>query len=295
MASTKTPMKFFLQLSRQGNIKGQHNFVRCYNYTSRLQKKPNNSKNLSLSLPPPELKIDLKKGHTILEHKAKRAAELNAELNALLEDQSKRRAEEMNRPFGSGFIDFVRKSQSQLINIFAAFTCVVLASQLVNFRKSARKLLEEANDRDEKINELKGILRTLSSNDFALKVENEYNREQDKHNLNTISRPLLSLKEKFRNKVQRNDTDKLLHHTVQNQIRNIIGSAALTDSEAEERKMLRLQENFEVREQQETTTGKRNVFDKDSSLGGLEQLMGEVEKVDVDSPNIVVKNRKGFI
>merc|ERR1740139_753768 len=80
----------------------------------------------------------------------------------------------MNRGFGSGFIDFMRASKSEMINIFAAFACVVLAWQVAGFRKGAQRLIDEAGEKDALMEELKDILKVLSSEDFCRKASMEY-------------------------------------------------------------------------------------------------------------------------
>ena len=57
----------------------------------------------------------------------------------------------MNRGFGAGFIDFLRTSKSEVINIVAAFACVVLAWQIVGFRKGAQRLLDECAEKNSEV------------------------------------------------------------------------------------------------------------------------------------------------
>ena len=140
-----------------------------------------------------------------------------------------------------------------------------------------------------KIQELQHILRDLSSDGFCLRVETEYNQKLNEYNnsIRSASGLLRGLKGKSSVK---NDENELLHNIIKKNIHNVIGNAALSVAEVEERKLLKLQQGIEIKREE----SKAGAVD-DMSLEGLEQLGIEVQKEDMSSANTVIKSRKGFI
>ncbi len=246
--------------------------------------------------PPPEIKIDPTQGNTILHQKAARAAELHAELNTLLDKQAKRRAEEMNRPFGAGFIDFVKKSKSEIINIFAAFTCVLLAWQISNIRKGARKLLDEAGEKELRMEKLKQILRVISNDSFTERVVNAYEAQLEKSKVLELEKKGkgwlgLGIRNKMDERIsqEKENENLLLKDIIQTELSKTIGDLALTDYEIEEKKLESLQKAMGIgKTDANETSGAR-----EESLGGLENILAEVQ---TDSnANAKSVKRKGFI
>jgi len=243
----------------------------------------------------PELKIDPKEGNSILHQKAARAAELHAELNALLDAQAKRRADEMNRPFGAGFLDFMKKNKSEMINIFAAFTCVLLAWQISNIRKGARKLLDDAAEKEIKMEELKKILRVLSEEEFAANVAKSHvdKLKSSRNDLNEKKKSWFFSRYAENQKDDSElstDVNIVLKTVIQNELRKTIGDAALSSYEKEQNKLLSLQHEMGLIENSKDP-GKS---DSESSLEDLEKILGVVEMDKGNSDQTVVK-RKGFI
>ncbi len=76
--------------------------------------------------------------------------------------QKARQTEEMQRPFGSNFVSFVKASKSQIINIIFAFVCVILAYQIHGMRAGIRKLQAAQTEKDADIDRLRNILANLS-------------------------------------------------------------------------------------------------------------------------------------
>jgi hypothetical protein len=255
---------------------------------------------------PPEINFDHRQGNTILHQKAARAAELHAELNTLLETQAQRRADEANRHFGAGFLDFVKSSKSELINIFAAFTCVLLAWQIAAIRKGARKLIDSAEEKNEKMEEYKLVLRILSSNAFLERVS-EMHRDELKERARNQGGRTASIGGWF-GQSKRNDGEEsstststqgdersndILAEILKRELVKVIGDKALTSAEIEEKKLLQLQKEMGLVQQAQKeidSLPKRT----DDSLGGLEQIFIEMQNED-DSGRKVVKRSKGFI
>jgi hypothetical protein len=76
--------------------------------------------------------------------------------------QKARQLEELQRPFGSNFVSFVKASKPQIVNIFFAFVCVILAYQIHGMRAGIRKLQAAQEEKDADIDRLRNILANLS-------------------------------------------------------------------------------------------------------------------------------------
>jgi len=288
-------------------------------YTARNLSTKGGGGGKSANNTPPKMNFDHRKGTTILHEKAARAAELNAELNALLETQAKRRADEANRPFGSSFLDFVKTSKSQLINIFASFTCVMLAWQIVQIRKGARKLLDSAEEKNELMREYKDVLRVLSSDEFQGRVCRLHEREMKRRKRKISGEDGDETKASWfgRRSASTIDSETLskevLSDILKSELSKVIGDSALTDSELEDKKLAELQREMGIVKKAKEERAKRMVSfadsgntsgsdsssnanisgsKKDQSFGGLEQVLIEVQK---DGDATVVKRSKGFI
>mmetsp|Transcript_17165 Transcript_17165/g.21704 ORF Transcript_17165/g.21704 Transcript_17165/m.21704 type:complete len:316 (+) Transcript_17165:53-1000(+) len=253
-----------------------------------------------LNRPAPDININPAEGNTVLHQKAAKAAELHAELNALLDKQAKRRTEELNRPFGAGFLEFIKKSKSEIINITAAFACVLLAWQVSNIRKGAKKLLEEAEQKELRMEKLKKILRALSNEEFSDRVVRAYEeRLLSNSKVNEVEKSLKNwfltkrIKEETKDQQCKSGNDLLLKDVLQSELQKTIGDVALTAYELEERRLKVLQKEMGI-EGMKSSESKSN-DSPDLSLGGLEQILEEAQQgSDPDSGKKVVK-RKGFI
>lgn len=76
--------------------------------------------------------------------------------------QKARQSEELQRPFGSNLVAFVRRSKPEIVNIFFAFVCVLLAYQIHGMRARIRKLLAEREEGDAEVDRLRGILASMT-------------------------------------------------------------------------------------------------------------------------------------
>ncbi len=277
------------------------------NASSSKNKGPSNTKNKVKDLKKaPEINFDHRQGNSILHQKAARAAELHAELNTLLESQAQRRADEANRHFGAGFLDFVKSSKSELINIFAAFTCVLLAWQIAAIRKGARRLLDDAEEKNEKMEEFKQVLRVLSSDEFLERIAGIYREElKEKAKNNGAGGTNGSVRGWF-GKGKRNNvmseveggtgSNDILTDILKRELIKVIGDKVLTSAEIEEKRLRQLQREMGLitgKEQKERIEKSKTA---DDSLGGLEQVFMEVQKEDVSGGGgTIVKRSKGFI
>ncbi len=287
-----------------GGKSNNTNDIQTRRYKSTGSKKGGSDKDSQvLNRQAPEINISPPEGNTMLHQKAARAAELHAELNTLLDAQAKRRAEELNRPFGAGFIDFVRKSKSELINIFAAFACVLLAWQVSNIRNGARTLLEEAEQKELRIEKLKKILRALSNEEFSDRVVRAYEeRLLTNSKVDEVERSLKDwfLRKRIReeineqqNKSENDSGNLLLKNILQDELQKTIGDVALTAYELEEKRLKVLQKEMGIIDMKKDEN--KTFSNSDPSLGGLEQVLAEVQQEDGSDSSKKLVKRKGFI
>eukprot|EP00578_Thalassiosira_sp_NH16_P015442 CAMPEP_0181126128 /NCGR_PEP_ID=MMETSP1071-20121207/27443_1 /TAXON_ID=35127 /ORGANISM="Thalassiosira sp., Strain NH16" /LENGTH=357 /DNA_ID=CAMNT_0023211667 /DNA_START=17 /DNA_END=1090 /DNA_ORIENTATION=+ len=87
---------------------------------------------------------------------------LHAELREMIEAQKAVQAEELQRPLGSNVLSFLRASKPEIVNIFFAFVCVLLAYQIHGMRAGIKRLLVEGEGKDCEIGRLRNILANLS-------------------------------------------------------------------------------------------------------------------------------------
>ena len=255
---------------------------------------------------PPKIELDIRKS-SVLHEKAARAAELHAELNVLLDKQSQRRSEELNRPFGAGFIQFMKNSKSEMINIFAAFMCVVLAYQIAVIRRGAKLLVEQAEEREKVVDDLKQVLRTMSSSNFSDRVAEKCINAVNTSNsevINTPTQQKKSLLSWFSSSQTESSMESSLHDrgsvigkVLKSEIQKIVGDIALTDSEIADKRMKELKAEMNHREKM---LNENNSVKPDNSLLGADELISEIQSgiqsgIQSDSEQVVVKRKKGFI
>lgn len=241
--------------------------------------------------------MNMAEGNTILQQKAQKAAQLHAELNVLLEKQAQRRADEINQPFGSSFIQFIKKSKSEIINISAAFTCVILAWQIATMRASARKLLNLSEEREAKVEELKGLLRIVTSNDFQSDVSKRYMEKKNKVRTTKSRFPWMNKD----NTDALQDDEELLSSTLEICLEEVIKDAALSDVEIEEKKLKDFQKEMGVFELRKGLGLASSGKDDNDVVALMNQIPLKEENVEenstisaMDNRN-VVKRSKGFI
>jgi len=252
----------------------------------------------SSSTKPPELSIASSEGNTILQQKAQKAAQLHAELNVLLEQQAQRRADEVNQPFGASFIRFIKRSKSELINIFAAFTCVLLAWQIATMRAGARKLLNQSEEREVKVEDLKELLRIINSKDFQSNVVERYVQEKKNRHDNTNRFSWMRANQTTDGK--ETSEEELLTKTLGESLEGLIKDAALTDLEIEEKKLRMFQLEMGIFDQQKGVKSSQNEIHDDDKSTLMNQIpmkeLMEENSVEVSDDNrTVVKRSKGFI
>lgn len=249
---------------------------------------------------PPTIKLDPSKNE--LHEKAARAAQLHDELNALLEDQAKRRADELTRPFGSGFVDFVKRSKGEMINIFAAFCCVLLAYQIASMRRGARKLLERAEEREGTIAELRAVMASLVGeafvSDLADKCADAVANSDATNALpssSSSSRGWFSRTSSSGN-ISSSDEElerirRIIRPVVERELGLFMGDRYLSDKEKEEKHLQELKSMMGVPGDGKRPTAEMNAAimkakpaqskiskKEEATLGGMEELVVEIQK-----------------
>ena len=246
---------------------------------------------------PPPIKLDPTKSQ--LHEKAAKAAQLHAELNALMDQQAKRRAEELARPFGSGFIDFIKRSKSEMINIVAAFCCVLLAYQIASMRRGARKLLDKAEEREGIVSSLRAVLGVMVGDAFidnlAAKCADAVAKESAAGNAPSSGGWLK------RGGAMTTDEERIkaiIIPIIERELTAYVGDEYLSDREKEEKNMQELQRmigvptkvsaEISVKEDASTTKSGNEADGKKAQgqLGGIEELIVEIQKGDADQDNV---------
>ncbi|KAL3782685.1 hypothetical protein HJC23_002585 [Cyclotella cryptica] len=90
-----------------------------------------------------------------------KAQQLHAELNEMIAAQKAAQKAASEKPYSSTVKEFLRSSKAQLFNIFFAFVCVLLAYQIHGLRRGYKKLLGDIEERDEEVERLRLLLRTI--------------------------------------------------------------------------------------------------------------------------------------
>jgi len=234
----------------------------------------------------------------ILQEKAQNAARLHAELNALLEAQAERQTKELSKPFGSSLKKFFTTNRKEILNIFVAFMCVLLAWQITTMRRGARRLVDISEEKDQVIKELRFILRQLHADDaFVENIVERFVQELKKNGTSADGLPSIEKKGIYQlfhgifrsNEPLQEDEEKrirsLLRSVLKQELDRIIGTAAMSDDEIAEKKMADLQKEM----------GIVSVLDQQSGSiqRDLDQILDSIHG-DGDSGD-TVKKSKGFI
>mmetsp|Transcript_19334 Transcript_19334/g.41747 ORF Transcript_19334/g.41747 Transcript_19334/m.41747 type:complete len:327 (-) Transcript_19334:62-1042(-) len=269
-------------------ITGRSSTASSSTFTARLSSSSSSTKK---PFEPPTIKLDPSKNE--LHEKAARAAQLHDELNALLEDQAKRRADELTRPFGSGFVDFVKRSKGEMINIFAAFCCVLLAYQIASMRRGARKLLERAEEREGAIAELRAVLASVVGEAFVSDLADKCaDAVANSDSTNTSPSSSSSSRGWFSRTSSSSDEElerirRIIRPVIERELELFIGDRSLSDKEKEDKHLEELQSMMGV----PTSTVELNVATveakpaqtkvsekEEATLGGMEELVVEIQK-----------------
>lgn len=239
--------------------------------------------------PPPTPRRD--KGQEAIE----KAARLHAELSELISTQKARQAEERQRPFGSSFRAFLKASKPEIVNIFFAFVCVLLAYQIHGMRAGIKTLRAAQEEKDAELDRLRGILSGLSTGNaaagdaegdgtFATRaaekcagaVREMFAESEKRAGYGWILGKGLASAESMEARALVDN----LRPVIQTEIRAAVGEAAFSPEEAQERRVAALKAEVETSLPLDGSVGSEG-GDKGAHMGDLMQILEEVHDQDL--------------
>ena len=218
----------------------------------------------------------------------------------MIEAQKQKQLEELNKPYGSNFIAFIKSSKPEIVNIFFAFVCVLLAYQIHGMRAKIRRLLADNDVKDEEIDTLRGILATLSSEgsvmnseqDEAVEIDNTFSATLAEKCANIIGNIFTQsekrvgyswiLSKKLANG-DRLEVDNLidqLQPVILSEIQKVVGDAAYTKEELKERQFKALNVDQEDSDSSTSVLG-NSTSTSNAQMGDLMQVLEEVHNQDL--------------
>ena len=212
----------------------------------------------------------------------------------MIEAQKVRQAEELERPFGSNFVAFIKASKPEIVNIFFAFVCVLLAYQIHGMRAAIRKLQASQEEKDAEIDKLRNILANLSEGvvgDIDAESNNNSYASRLAQKCAEVVRSIFEESEKragyswiLSKKLASGDaleTEKLvdeLQPVILSDLQLAVGDAAFTPEELKERRVAALKvEHESVNEDSVQSDGGK----KDNQMGDLMEILKEVHSQDL--------------
>ena len=215
--------------------------------------------------------------------------------------QKARQIEEAQRPFGSEFVAFLKKSKPEIVNIIFAFVCVLLAYQIHGMRAGIKKLLAAQEEKNAEIDRLRGLLAMLSEeenkngdNDESEQVENQ----SDTFSMRLADKCVSVVRRIFAESEQRvgyswilgrkiasgdaMEVERLLDELqpiVLSEIQSVVGDAAYTPDELKERRVAALKEQSV--DALESLGSSQDVNKHSAQLSGLMEVLEEVHKADL--------------
>lgn len=219
----------------------------------------------------------------------------------MVEAQKARTAEEAQRPYGSNIIAFVKASKPEIVNIFFAFICVLLAYQIHGMRAGIRKLMAAQEEKDAEIGRLRGILANLSEDGIGASEEEDSNYNSFSARLAQkcaeVVRNVFEQSEKrvgyswiLGKKLASGDAlevEKLvdeLQPVILSDMQSFVGDAAYTPEELKERRVAALKVENESTAQSSILDGyqpSNEAGGKDAQMGDLMTILEEVHSQDL--------------
>ncbi|KAL7537744.1 hypothetical protein ACHAXR_008030 [Thalassiosira sp. AJA248-18] len=221
---------------------------------------------------------------------------LHAELTEMIAATKARQIEELERPFGAGVLSFLKASKPEMVNIFFAFVCVLLAYQIHGMRAGIRKLLANQEEKDAEIDRLRNLLANLSEEETG-------SDEVDTNNGNSFSarlaqkcvgvvRQIFEESEKqvgyswiLGKKLAGGDALELeklgleLQPIILSDIQSVVGDAAFTPEQLKERRVEALKVENDSAQPSHLEDGSQpsnGVGNIDAQMGGLMEILEEV-------------------
>eukprot|EP00571_Detonula_confervacea_P002983 CAMPEP_0172313258 /NCGR_PEP_ID=MMETSP1058-20130122/19855_1 /TAXON_ID=83371 /ORGANISM="Detonula confervacea, Strain CCMP 353" /LENGTH=330 /DNA_ID=CAMNT_0013026881 /DNA_START=71 /DNA_END=1063 /DNA_ORIENTATION=+ len=242
---------------------------------------------------------------------------LHAELSEMIEAQKARTAEELQRPWGSNFLSFLKGSKAEIVNIFFAFICVLLAYQIHGMRAGIKKLLAAQEEKDAEIGRLRGILANLSEGDIGALIG--ASEEEDTNN-NSFSAKLAqkcagvvrNIFEESEKRVGYSwilgkklasgdalEVEKLvdeLQPVILSNVQAFVGDAAFTPEELKERRVAALKVENELSAQSSILDDyqpNNGAGGKDAQMGDLMTILEEVHSQDLTDERNTTSDEDG--
>lgn len=216
--------------------------------------------------------------------------------------QKARQLEESQRPFGSNFVSFVKASKSQIMNIFFAFVCVILAYQIHGMRAGIRKLQAAQTEKDADIDRLRNILANLSEgtngshdNSFAARlaqkcadvVRNIFQESERRVGYSWILGKKLASGDSL-------ELDNFVHQlqpVILSELQAAVGDAAFTPDELKKRRVVALKVENDIDGNQLSNGGGKLDAHMSDLMGILEEVHND-ESDDHDSNSSSTKVRR---
>jgi len=209
--------------------------------------------------------------------------------------QKARQSEELQRPIGSNFLSFLKASKPEIVNIFFAFVCVLLAYQIHAMRAGIRKLQAEASDKEEEIARLRSILAKLvdsgegvtdaNNNTFSVRLANQCAEVVKRIFYESEKRVgyswILGKKLASGDALEVENLIDQLQPVILSEMQSIVGDAAFTPEEIKERRVAALKRiqsdsSLDVSTQQSNGAGKR-----DAQMTDLMEILEDVHRHDI--------------
>ncbi|KAL3767987.1 hypothetical protein ACHAWU_005445 [Discostella pseudostelligera] len=221
-----------------------------------------------------------------------KSEQLHAELKEMIAAQKARQSEELQRPIGSNFLSFLKASKPEIVNIFFAFVCVLLAYQIHAMRAGIRKLQAEASDKEEEIARLRSILAKLvdsgegvtdaNNNTFSVRLANQCAEVVKRIFYESEKRVgyswILGKKLASGDALEVENLIDQLQPVILSEMQSIVGDAAFTPEEIKERRVAALKRiqsdsSLDVSTQQSNGAGKR-----DAQMTDLMEILEDVHR-----------------
>jgi len=231
-----------------------------------------------------------------------KAERLHAELNEMIAAQKVRQLAELQQPFGSGLLKFLKGSKPEIFNIVFAFLCVLLAYQIHGMRAGIRKLLAAQEEKDAEIDRMRGILATFSEEGGETGDNSEVDMNDDSFSMRLARKCADVVRDIFEESEQRagyswilgkklasGDAIELeglvddMRPIILTEIQSVVGDAAFTPDELKERRVAALKvENESIQPSDLIGSGRSSgVGNMNAQMGDLMGILEEVHNQDL--------------
>jgi hypothetical protein len=198
------------------------------------------------------------------------------------------------RPFGSGFLSFLKSSKPEIVNIFFAFVCVLLAYQIHKMRYGIRMMLAEKEEKDAEIDRLRGLLASLSEGDDVQNTNDDSFSTRLAQKCADVVKDMFEQSEKrvgyswiLGKKLANGDALELeklideLQPVILTNVQSVVGDAAYTAEQLKERHVAALKAENECKSSLALDTNQPSQGASENQMGDLMQILEEVHSQDL--------------